>query len=89
MSNQVQGMDTEEVRTQAQQMDSNAAAVGDALGSFAQFLEGCTWIGNDRNGFKQNFTDTLMPQAHGGISSLQDNAHAMRAAADRQDEVSA
>lgn len=89
MSNQIQGMDTEEVRNQATQMDSNAAAVGDALGSFAQFLEGATWLGNDRNSFRQQFMDTLMPQAQGGITSLQDNAHVMRRAADRQDEVSA
>lgn len=88
MSNQMQGMDTDEVRGQAGQMDSNAAAVDDAVGSFAQYLEGVTWMGNDSNGFKRQFIDTFVPQAKGGVSSLQENAHVMRTAADRQDEVS-
>lgn len=89
MNNQIQGMDTDEVRTQARQMDSHAGVVGDALAGLMSHVGGLKWFGTDQIGFAEKFNAVLMPQAKGGISSLQENAQAMRTASDRQDQASA
>lgn len=88
MTSRMQGMDTEEARCQARGMDGQAEAVGGMFGVLSSRIAGLPWQGTDFDAFKGD-VETFTPEVQGACRSLEDNAVALRRAADRQDAVSA
>lgn len=89
MSNQMQGMDTEQARQIAQQMGQHAGQVAGVVTRLSARVEATSWVGSDKAHLQQDMQQHFVPQANNAAQTVEEQARALTLHADRQDEVSA
>ena len=88
MSANMQGMDTEEARSVAQNMDSNAAVVGDVCARLLARIQGTSWVGQDKDRISDDIGNSFIPNANAACEDIKQQASYLIAKADQQDAVS-
>jgi hypothetical protein len=83
-----QGMDVQQGRQTAREMDEHAAEVAEVVAGVTRELEAALWMGPDGDAFRGDWRDVFRGQLDGVVRSLQDNAAQMRTYADRQEQAS-
>lgn len=82
------GMNVEEVRNLARQMDSVAGQIEQLGQQITSLLGGTTWVGNDRNTFESNWQSSHVAAIRNVVQAVQNASQtALRNAAD-QEQVS-
>jgi len=87
MANQV-GMETEQVRQLARQLDGRADEIERMLRSTTARLSGLPWVGADRERFLNTWNSTHAAKLHAVAKGLRDAAERARFNAAEQDRVS-
>lgn len=88
MANNMQGMDTDEARSTAHQMDSHAAVVGDVCARLLARVQGTSWIGADKDRISDDIGNQFVPNANAACEDIKQQASYLIAKADQQDRVS-
>jgi hypothetical protein len=88
MANNMQGMDTEEARSTANQMDSHAAVVGDVCAKLLARVQGTSWIGPDKDRIQDDIGSQFIPNANAACEDIKQQASYLIAKADEQDSIS-
>lgn len=88
MANNMQGMDTEEVRSTANQMDSHAGVVGDVCAKLLARVQATSWVGQDKDRISDDIGTSFIPNANAACEDIRQQASYLIAKADEQDAVS-
>ena len=90
MAQQISGMDTEEGRRVARDMNEGSAQIGDVIGSANAIASRISemWPGQDGSRFGEDVA-AFVSNAQNAAQSLSDQAQQLVVHADRQDEASA
>ncbi|MDO9455860.1 hypothetical protein [Nocardioides sp.] len=88
MGTNMQGMDTEEARSTANQMDSHAAVVGDVCAKLLARVQGTSWIGQDKDRISDDIGNQFIPNANAACEDIKQQASYLIAKADEQDSIS-
>jgi hypothetical protein len=84
----MQGMDTDEARSTANQMDSNAAVVGDVCARLMARVAATSWIGPDKDRIQDDIGNQFIPNANAACDDIKQQASYLIAKADQQDSIS-
>ena len=88
MASNMQGMDTDEARSTAHQMDSHAAVVGDVCAKLLARVQGTSWVGLDKDRIQDDIGNQFIPNATAACDDIKQQASYLIAKADEQDRVS-
>jgi hypothetical protein len=83
------GIDTQQTRGSARQMDTNAEELGSMVSGISALLESTLWLGPGAQRFKSDWDGSMRPQMEQASDSLRANAAEMNRRADMQDAASA
>lgn len=89
MSNGMLGMNPEEVRGLAQQMDSAVSEIEGLSQQLTASLQGTTWQGNDRQKFESDWNGNCVSQLRNICDIITQAAQDARRNADEQVQASA
>jgi uncharacterized protein YukE len=85
---QFTGMNIEEVRSLATQMDSCAGSIQDLMSRLTNLLNSTQWVGPDREQFLGEWQGTHVTQLNSVINGLRDASNKARLNAQQQEAAS-
>ena len=88
MANNMQGMDTEEARTVANQMGEHAGMVGGVCARLLARVTATSWVGPDKDSIADDIGNSFIPNANAACREIEQQASYLIAKADEQDSVS-
>ena len=80
----ISGMDIEQVRRMARQMNKEAEAIEHAITMLTPRIEGAPWRGDDRNNFVGDWSRGHVPRLRNVVNGLRDAARLANRQADEQ-----
>lgn len=82
------GMNVEQARGAAHQMDGGASAVQGLVDQITAMLGSVTWVGEDAKAFQADWNGSFRPQLGGAVQALRENARELSRRADAQEQIS-
>ena len=85
----IEGMDLEQVRAFANQLNSDAEQIENIVNSLTSQLGNVQWIGNDASKFTSEWDSSYRPQLQSVSTALRDAANVANNNATQQEQASA
>jgi WXG100 family type VII secretion target len=82
------GLDPDEVRALATQLDSSGTELENLISTLKSKLDATTWVGSDRTRFEGDWDSTLSSSLRNVANALHDAANTARGNADQQETAS-